>query len=207
MEPEKEGVEATEVQPAPVEQEAEVVIDYKAELEKEKQEKENYKKGMLDAKEMLKGRGIISDPEELARIIDARVDEKVSTLTSNLSKSTIESTLESLASSESEKELIKFHYENSIVKSGIDPQSVRNDLENAKLLANKKAIFKESSEMKIALTHKQGIKSAPIGSSSEPDISVETVLSKEQINELKKKGWSDSKIDVLKQNLQKAKDR
>lgn len=207
MEENPEGVKVPEVQPAPAEQPVEVV-DYKSELEKVTAERDNYKQGMLGAKEILKGKGIITDPEDIAKIVDEKVREGISLFTSNFSKSTVESTLASLSSTEDEKKLIQFHYENSIVKSGLDPQSVRNDLENAKLLANKKALFKEAQELKIALNNKQGISTAPHGSSqADPtDKNPDSFFSKEQIDTLKKKGWSDEKIAYAKGLMLKKKE-
>lgn len=207
MEEKEKGVKEV-VLPAPVEQEVEEVqIDYKAELEKAVEEKNNYKKGMLDAKEILKGKGIVTDPEEIAKMVDARVEEKMNAFTTNFSKSVVESTLDSLANSEEEKKLIQYHYENSIVKSGLDPQSVRNDLENSKLLANKKAFFKESAEMKIALANKSGMGNMGSGSNQELPPTPETTLTVEQLASLKARGWDDKKIEQFKKNLNKSKDR
>lgn len=208
MEEDPKGVETPEVQPAPVVQ-PEEVVDYKAELEKAQKDRDNYKQGLLDAKDILKGKGVITDPEDIAKIVDEKVKEGISQFTLNFSKSTVDSTLASLSSSEDERKLIQYHYENSIVKSGLDPQSVRNDLENAKLLANKKALFKEAQEMKIALNHKQGISTTGQGSghSADPTLkSPESFFSKEQIADLKKRGWSDDKIAHAKELMLKKKD-
>ncbi len=207
MDDENKGVEAI-VPKAPEEQNQEQVVDYKAELEKVTTERDNYKQGMLDAKDILKGKGIVTDPEEIGKLIDEKVNEKISLFTANISKSTVESTLESLAGSEDEKKLIQFHYDNSIVKSGLDPVSVRNDLENAKLLANKKAFFKESSELKIALNNKVGITQLGVGANQESPSVVDTVLSKEQIDYLRKvRGFNDDQIEKFKKNLIKSKER
>lgn len=205
MEPEKEGVEVEESQAPEIQEE---VVDYSAELEKVKGERDNYKQGMLDAKDILKGKGIVTDPDDIKKLIDDGVNERLSQFTSNFAKSTVESTLTDLSSSDAEKELIRFHYENSVIKSGLDPASVRNDLENAKLLANKKTFFKEAKEMKIAMSHKANMSPTPMGSSQEsPEIKNDSFFTSEQIATLRKKGFDDKKIEALKINMAKQKER
>lgn len=206
MDEKPEGVKEEGSQ-APGNQEGQVV-DHAAELEKLKTERDNYKQGMLDAKDILKGKGVVTDPEDIAKLVDAKVEERLSIFTTNFAKSTVESTLSEISSSDAEKELIKFHYDNSIIKSGLDPASVKNDLENAKLLANKKTFFKQTKEMEIALQNKANMSSAGQGSSQEGvDIKTDNFFTAAQLLDLKKRGFDDKKIELLKKNMTKAQER
>lgn len=76
------------------------------------------------------------------------VEEAVNRVRKEMSASIVESSLDTLTSNEDEKKLIKLFYENKIVKSGYDKESVAEDLAYAQLLANKQKIEKLTSEFK-----------------------------------------------------------
>jgi hypothetical protein len=151
------------------------VIDYKAELERVRVERENYKKGMLKAKSENKelkakqtGRDDIEDgwgdeyvnQEEL---INKKVEEIISKKSKDifleLTNERANEILESLSDNKDEQELIKYHYEHTINPSG----NIRKDLQDAKLIANRSKLLKENSELKLSLKAKDSIRNSSLG--------------------------------------------
>ena len=149
-----------DVQPAPVEQseESKPEIDYVAELgiAKSKLEKagntiEKIKKENKELKNDDDDDEYIDYQEE----INKQVAKKMDSVRADLSEDTIESTLEDLTVNVDERALIKHHYDNSLQKTGFSRQAIMQDLLNAKLLANRKTLSKENSELKAALSAKE----------------------------------------------------
>lgn len=215
MDPEEKGVEEV-VQEAPTEQEIALEsegsegaadpeesteIDYVAALAKAQENAENYKKGMLNAKDELKKKKNI-DPEELVKVIGEVFDKKLESFQGVLTKNTFENTLASLTSNKAKQDLIKFHYENSIVKSGTDPQSIANDLENALLIADKKIFIKEKKELAIAANNRSQIGNTGMGGSDKPG-STKKFFTDQQLIDLRKRGFTDQMIENLKKAMMK----
>jgi hypothetical protein len=140
-------------------------VDYKAELEKIRQERDNYKEGMLKAKGKLKEKKEEDeDEEDNDEKINKLVDEKVNSLKVEFNSVTVDSLIDSISTNPDEKNLIKEHYENSIVKSGSSLDAIKRDLENAKLIANRSKIYNENKELKEALIFKNTVSSGMSGS-------------------------------------------
>lgn len=171
-------------------------IDYKAELARVTEEKENYKNGMLAAKDKLKNKKPSIDPEEIARIVGEAVQKEVQTLTGMFTKNTLETSIASMTSNKAKQDLIRFHYENSIVKTGTDPQSLKNDLENALLIADKKALLKKNQELEVANQNRSQMQNSSQGSSQKQGIE-KKFFSDEQLRDLKKRGFTDEMIKNL----------
>ena len=149
-----------DVQSAPVEQseESKPEVDYVAELgiAKSKLEKagntiEKIKKENKELKNDDDDDEYIDYQEE----INKQVAKKMDSVRADLSEDTIESTLEDLTVNVDERALIKHHYDNSLQKTGFSRQAIMQDLLNAKLLANRKTLSKENSELKAALSAKE----------------------------------------------------
>jgi hypothetical protein len=120
-------------------------------------------------------------------------------LQATLSEDTVEAVLNELSTSDSERKLIRFHFENSVGING----TIRERLENAKLIANKKTILKTQKELTVALQNRQGLSNAGIGSHTQGMEVKDNFFSQDQLNALKARGWDDKKIERLKSNLQK----
>ena len=154
-----------EAQPAPVvegetTQESKPEVDYAAELEKaqsklekagntiEKIKKENKELKTDDDDEY------IDYQKEIDKQVALKVKETMTSVRTDLASDTIESTLESLSANVDERALIKHHYENSLKQTGFSRQAIMQDLQNARLLANRQTLSKENTELKAALTAK-----------------------------------------------------
>lgn len=196
------------------------VIDYEAELERLQLEKakaeedaENYKKGLLAAKKKLKDaknadieeeKPTMSD--EIKSMVSNAIKEAITPLTQSFVKPTVDKVLESFSNDPFKRELIKFHYENSIIKSGTSEEAIREDLENALMIADKKVLKKNLKELSISVQNRANMSGQGTGSSSKPDVKKET-MTQEQIDSLKKRGFTPEMIEKFKENLQKSKNR
>ena len=151
-----------DVQPAPVEQseESKPEIDYVAELDKAKAKLE--KAGNTIEKIKKENKELKTDDddeyidyqEEIDKQVAAKVAEKMDSVRTDLASDTIESTLENLSANPDERALIKHHYNNSLKSTGFSHQAIMQDLQNARLLANRQTLSKENTELKAALTAK-----------------------------------------------------
>lgn len=203
----------TEVQPASVEpiiggvekkDEANIApapekkIDYQAELERVTRDRDNYRQGFLTIKkkhkdgvltdeDIQKEETIISD-EELDRIINEKVEQKIESRNRSLVADTIEDQLEQFASDESEKALIKFHYENTIRQSGISKSAITADIRRAKLIANEQAILSENEALKGIVKSKRTMSNIGAGNNQDkPVIEPEQQFTPEELALLKRR--------------------
>jgi len=130
-------------------------IDYKAELERAKQEAEKRNKRLEQAEykivELKKknkkeedelefdefGEPIEKPKEDIRDIIK----EELTSFKRDISSTTIDEEISKITSNSDEIALIKHHYENSINQSGFDKQSIQNDIQKAYTLANSQKIL------------------------------------------------------------------
>lgn len=176
-------------------------IDYDAEFN---QEVEKIEVAEKNRKAYLQRKGITEEPKVDQDEIDARVQEAlkkaIPTLQSTLVQDTVETELERLASgNEAKKKLIRFHFENSVGLNG----TIKERMENALLITDKKTILKTQKELAVALQNRQGLSNSGQGTSTEGMQVKDNFFSQEQLSALKAKGWDDKKIQRLKENLQK----
>lgn len=135
-------------------------IDYKAELEKAKKELNQAQHTIIKLKEKKKDE---EDEEDEKDDFDLKLNElkeaqkqEFEKLKTDLVKDTIDDVLSTLTENSDEKELIRFNYENRIVRSGTDRKSIQEDLVSAQLLANKSKLSKQINELKYTLNSEMG---------------------------------------------------
>ena len=178
----------------------EVELDYDKEFNEQVEKFEHAEKAR-EGYAKRKGAGEEMETKDLD--IETKVEEAIKKqlpkLQSTLALDNIEQVLNDISANEAEKKLIRFHFENTVAPNG----TVRERLENAKLIANKKTILKTQKEMAVALQNRAGLSPSGLGSSTEGSQVQDTYFSKDQLNALKAKGWDDKKIDRLKANLRK----
>ncbi len=199
---EKEQAVKADAQAAALEQSP--PIDYKALLEKEKKEKENYRLAALKAKGKLPEDTIDLDEDKMEDLA-TRVANKISpdlksSLVSTVIKNDLDTKLEKLTSDKDAQELIRYHFEFSTAGEDVDAR-----LQNAYAIANKDLIAKKASEIQLAQTHRQTV-STSMGSSSEsgmPKVS-DTYFTPEQIKWIEERQRATGiKLDPkkLKENI------
>ncbi len=201
-------------------EETPVVIepDYKAELEKAQkviadQDDELSKARFTLNKNRLAKKNSAEDDEDdidegsedIAEII-AKELKPIKESIAALATPTVDTVISELSSNPDEQALIRFHYENSVMKSGMTADAIKRDLQNAYAIANKPRLEKMLSESTLALRTKSQISNVPNSSSSNSDKTQVTSnhLSPEQIKYFKEvKGWDDTMIQRYIDNERK----
>lgn len=166
-------------------------IDYAAEYERAVAERDNWKQAALDAKDKLKRKApdqantqtALSDEDKAAiDIITERVQEAVgeqlTQFQTSLTLENVDSLIRAHTSDPNKQRLIKFHYENTINRTGVSKQAIESDLQNAIAIADRAKILKENTELKTAIANKQGIRNSSLGSNQDRgkgDIDVSTL--------------------------------
>lgn len=115
-----------------------------------------------------------------------------------LTEDSVDTLLEEFSGGDAnKKKLLRFHFINSVGSNG----TLRERMENALLITDKKTILKTQQEMAVALHNRQGISNTGQGASTEGQEVQDNFFSKEQLAELKKRGYDDAKIERLKTNM------
>jgi hypothetical protein len=193
-------------------------VDYAVELEREKKAREEKEKELSQARHVIetlkkekKERPAANDDDkptvdtdELIRQAKEEVSREVEKLKLEQSQDTLEEILKSASNDPKEQELIKFHYENSIVRKGFSRSAIIEDIENAKILANKakySKIISEVGKSQVAQATRSGGSSSgqPVESSDEGLADGEKAWVTSMVNQ----GFK--REDVVKQLLQNKK--
>lgn len=132
----------------------EPAIDYKAlyEKEQEKLSKAEYtlykkRKEEKEAKaQQVQNQGYI-DPAEMDKLLEEKLQLFHQVQQEKEAEDTIAEILFELSSDPDERALIRMKYENSLVKTGYSRLAIRQDLEDARFLANKPRYLKEKTEL------------------------------------------------------------
>lgn len=183
-------------------------FDYQAELERLQSENENYKKGLYAAKDKIKklsrekreAEEHIDDPlyddteDDTTTLASIKAEalqaarEEIATFKKEIMLDTIDTHIEKLSSNESERQLIKYHYEHTINHSGYSKDAVSRDLDRARLLANEKRILREKDELMQSLKAKGSLSDSAVGSSQKHQETDMPRLSPEDLALLQRRG-------------------
>ena len=128
-------------------------VDFKAELEKEKARIAKAEHTIVDLKNKLKDKegndvDIVALEESLREKLAKEQEAKFEQFKVEQAKSSIDTEIAKLTSNPDEQALIKFNYENRIVRSGFDPKSIADDISNAYVLSNKPRMEKTIEELR-----------------------------------------------------------
>jgi len=154
-------------------------IDYKAELERVKALLEVKDNRLIKAEHKiveLKKESEESeeepsddnDPYGVQDIVKREVERITNSLKQELVGDVIDEELNRLSDSPDEKELIKYHYNNTIKSSGTNRKAIQEDLRSAYLLANQKKFLKENEELKAAIKSEASKSKGGTGSNQKP---------------------------------------
>jgi len=181
----KEKVDDTTTPPAPEEKtnadeskldvdeskntDSEEAVNYKAELETEKQRRAKAEDKIVKMKKEKQAPAPEVDFTEIKKSLaeELRAELQAEREQAQLaSVETLESDiLDAVASSDDERELIQFHLDNSIKRSGLTRKAIMSDVEHAKLLANKSKILQENKELSESLKARATMSPALMGGS------------------------------------------
>jgi hypothetical protein len=168
--------ESAENVTAPEAEAVDAEIDYRAELEKTR-------KRLSKAEHKLKEENIKrkSQPEldenSVKEMLEQMVDKRLSEAQMDSARDTFSDALELISSNPDERELIKFHYQNSIVNTGFSKTAIKEDLEKARLLANAARFQKEREELMESAKAKQSMGNTSVGSNQSKAMPTEDLRS------------------------------
>ncbi len=213
MEDEKKPVDKTTEQNSTVETKPEaevedVKIDYEKELqtEVEKFERaEQNREGYLKRKAKTDSTDEEEKPTDIEAQVAAALAKELPKVLPRLQSTMAEDAVENLLTEfsggdEAKKKLLRWNFENKVSAVG----TMRERMENASLITDKKAIQKKQAELATALKNRAGLGASGLGGSSEDKQPVgDNILSTDQLKDLKAKGWNDAKIERFKKNLRK----
>lgn len=163
------GEASTDEQPA-----GKVEDEYAAELERLRTERDNYKQGMLIAKDKLKGKPTIEEATAEALdedVVDKKISSALAAVQQQIASSAITTTLASISSNDNERKLILHHYQNTVRHSGYEPDQILSDLRAAQVLANRNVIERTLSETRKSMHAKQTAGSSSMGSNLSTGVS------------------------------------
>lgn len=145
-------------------------VDYDAVVAQLTEERDNYKQGMLNAKaknkELKETQETVApepvvDLDEVAEKAAQIAREQVESFKSELTADTLEEALIQSSDSPGVRKVIRYHYENSLNKSGHSRGAILADVKKAAILANNNLATRENEELKEALKAKNSTTSAP----------------------------------------------
>lgn len=140
-----------------------VDIDYKAEYEKTQkrlgQAEHKLKEGNIKRKQKPE-----IDENEVEEMVERMVSERLSNAQKDQARDTFSEELESISDNIDERELIKLLYETRIVNTGFSRTAIREDLKEARLLANASRYEKERKELFESAKAKQTMGNTSVGS-------------------------------------------
>lgn len=149
--------------------------DFSAELEAEKQKRLKAENAAIKYKKKLKEATSDKKPaqEEAEQDLPTPDVEQIAKRTAELVREEakremvsdeIDSQLTSITDGD-ERELTRFHYENTVKPTGFTRQSIAEDISRARLIANEKKIMSNMSELAQALKSQAGATKSGLGSS------------------------------------------
>lgn len=93
----------------------------------------------------------------IKRRVDRLVEERLTSFKMETRQDVINEILDNVSTSPEERQVIKLYYEKKFKPTGFTREAIMEDIENAKILANKKNVLKENSELRQALASKRSI--------------------------------------------------
>lgn len=126
------------------------VIDYKAELERIQEEKASKEEQLSKAEHTIENlkRDKRVRPDEIQKLIEEEISKRFQSVEKTALQSSAQQIASSIASNSDEAALIMYHYQNTIIPSG----NLNEDMEVARVIANRKRIQTELEETKRALS-------------------------------------------------------
>ncbi len=214
MENEEKPVEQETTNPsAPLEEPNEAVqveqpqppaIDYVQEYERERERRERaeftlYKKKKAERaakKEQIEETGMV-DSDAIAQQVEERFVALAMAREEKMAEDLIDEELMHLTSNPDERKLIRFKYDNAINKTGFSRLAIRQDLDDAKFLANKSRYLKEKTELAQTAISKATITNSGSGTNLDRPTTTEDLskqFSKQDWEFMQKRNWSQEQI-------------
>jgi hypothetical protein len=187
-------------------------IDYKAELEKanERLRKAEFSlyKNKKEAKVSKEDESMDEVPDDkFEALLEQKLNERLGKLETQIVGRVLEDELSSISTNPDEQKLIRLHYENSVMKSGMDRESVRADLEKAYLIANAPKLRKMNTELSASIKANKSKTNSSAGTSQAdlPNIEVDYKkhFSAHDWEFIQKRKWTKEQIKKAYEDKQK----
>src|SRR3990167_5170747 len=148
--------------------------DYKALFETEKAKLARAEEAVVKAKKQIKNKIVDEEQESddsdienrVAQLVQAELAGFKTQVKTELISSEVDNLLLEVSSNPDERALIKHFYDNRLQKSGYSREDIREDLINAKIIANRDSILKTNQELSHALKSKATTQTSANNSSS-----------------------------------------
>lgn len=193
----------------PVDQPKEPSIDYAMEYEKEKERREKaefalYKKKKAEraAKQTQEADSGVVDTDEIKKQVEDTFYAMNEAQREKDAEDVIDEELMRLTSNPDELKLIRFKYDNAINKTGFSRLAIRQDLDDAKFLANKSRYLKEKSELAQSAISKQTITNSGGGTNLDRPVHTDDLskqFSKQDWEFMQKRKFTPEQIKAVAQ--------
>lgn len=154
-----------------------VTPDYKALFEAEQAKLARAEEAVVKAKKQIKKKVIEEETPEnpdiedrVAQLVQAELAGFKTQVKTELISSEVDNLLLEVSSNPDERALIKHFYDNRLQKSGFSREEIREDLINAKIIANRDTILKTNQELAHAMKSKATTQTSPVVSSSTREV-------------------------------------
>lgn len=194
------------------EQPQEPAIDYEKLYEESKKRLEQaefslYRKKKAEklAKQQVQDEGLI-DRESIHRVVEEDVATLVMAQREKDAEDVIEEAIMDISSDPAERKLIRFKYDNSINKTGFSRLAIKQDLEDAKFLANKPKYLKERTELAHAAISKLTTTNSGAGTNLDkptPKDDLSKNFTAYDWEFMKKRHWSEEQIKRAASSIKK----
>ena len=152
--------------------------DYKALFETEKAKLARAEEAVVKAKKQIKKKIVDEEQESddsdienrVAQLVQAELAGFKTQVKTELISSEVDNLLLEVSSNPDERALIKHFYDNRLQKSGYSREDIREDLINAKIIANRDSILKTNQELSHALKSKATTQTSANVSSSAREV-------------------------------------
>ena len=135
--------------------------------------------------------------EDVQGMIDRMVAERLDKAQADMSKDIFAEELLSVTNNDSERDLIKHHYEHTIRQSGFSRTAIKEDLFKAKAIANANRLQKQNTELVETVKAKQAMGNSAVGSNQAKPTPTEDIskqFSERDWQFMQKRGWSEEMI-------------
>lgn len=162
-------------------------IDYQALYNEEMERRKRAEKAIEKSKKKAKTEeedSYLEEPDDIEDRISNVLDQKLSSFRQDMMTNTVEDVLDSMSSNDAEKKLIRFHYDNTINKTGYTKGDILNDMQIAKAIANRKKIEKDQKEARLSKQNSESYSNNSQGSNlskATPQEDVKLSAQEEQI--------------------------
>lgn len=176
-------------------------IDYKAELEKAQEKLKKAEYTLYKKNVEAKAKEVEAAPEvDIDSRVEESVNKRLSQITQDFTADAIDSALDAVSGSAEERSLVRFHYDNSIQRTGVSKTQIFEDMQKAKLLANAPKYLKENKEMQESLKSKRTTSMSSMGANVDTSMQIpknddlQKKFSQRDWDFMKSRGWSEDRI-------------